>query len=127
MDDRSGCRRKPVNPVVIETVGELGAPPACILSPNSRQGRAASPHLQGRVRRRRRGSGMFIGIDVSKARLDVHVRPTGEAFVVARDDEGLTALVTRLGGLQPTLIVLEATGGLQLRAAALLAAAGLPV
>ncbi len=70
---------------------------------------------------------MFIGIDVSKARLDVHVRPTGEAFVVARDDEGLTALVTRLGGLQPTLIVLEATGGLQLRAAALLAAAGLPV
>ncbi len=70
---------------------------------------------------------MFIGIDVSKARLDVHVRPTGEAFVVARDDEGLTVLVTRLGGLQPTLIVLEATGGLQLRAAALLAAAGLPV
>ncbi len=70
---------------------------------------------------------MFIGIDVSKARLDVLVRPPGEAFVVARDDEGLTVLVTRLGGLQPTLIVLEATGGLQLRAAALLAAAGLPV
>lgn len=70
---------------------------------------------------------MFIGIDVSKARLDVHVRPTGEAFVVAHDDEGLAVLVTRLGGLQPTLIVLEATGGLQLRASALLAAAGLPV
>jgi transposase len=70
---------------------------------------------------------MFIGIDVSKARLDVHVRPTGEAFVVARDDEGLAALVTRLGRLRPKLIVLEATGGLQLRASALLASAGLPV
>jgi transposase len=70
---------------------------------------------------------MFIGIDVSKARLDVHVRPTGETFVVARDDEGLAALVARLEGLQPRLIVLEATGGLQLRASALLAAAGLPV
>jgi transposase len=70
---------------------------------------------------------MFIGIDVSKARLDVHVRPTGEAFVVARDDEGLATLVTRLRLLAPKLIVLEATGGLQLRAAAVLAAGGLPV
>ena len=70
---------------------------------------------------------MFIGIDVSKARLDVHVRPGNEAFVVARDDEGLADLVERLGKLQPRLIVLEATGGLQVRAAALLVAAGLPV
>ena len=39
----------------------------------------------------------FIGIDVSKDRLDVHVLPSNEAFAVARDGEGLAALVERLG------------------------------
>lgn len=127
MNDRRGCKRKPVNPLVLKTVGELGAPLAGSLSPNSRRGRTASPYLQGRAKSRRRGPGMFVGIDVSKARLDVHVRPTGEAFQVARDEEGLAALVARLRLLAPKLIVLEATGGLQLRAAAVLAASGLPV
>jgi len=70
---------------------------------------------------------VFVGIDVSKQRLDVHVRPTGESFVVARDDEALVGLVERLRALAPRLVVLEATGGLQVRVAAALAAAGLPV
>src|SRR5512134_3471741 len=39
---------------------------------------------------------VFVGIDVSKERLDVHLRPTGERFVVARDDEALAGLVERL-------------------------------
>jgi transposase len=69
----------------------------------------------------------FVGIDVSKAELDVHVRPAGEAFVVARNDEGLAGLVARLSEIAPELIVLEATGGLQTRVAGALAAAGLPV
>jgi transposase len=70
---------------------------------------------------------VFVGIDVSKERLDVHVRPTGESFVVARDDEALAGLVERLQPRQPRLVVLEATGGLQVRVAAALAAGGLPV
>jgi transposase len=70
---------------------------------------------------------MFIGIDVAKDRLDVHVRPSGEAFTVARDGEGLTALVARLGALHPTAIVLEATGGFERTVAAALAAAKLPL
>jgi transposase len=70
---------------------------------------------------------VYVGIDVSKARLDVHVRPQGEAFVVASDDEGLAQLTERLSALAPTLVVLEATGGLQSRAAGQLAAAGLAV
>jgi len=53
----------------------------------------------------------YVGIDVSKARLDVSVRPSGEAFVVARDDKGLAELVERLHGLAPRLIAVEATGG----------------
>jgi transposase len=69
--------------------------------------------------------GFFVGIDVSKAQLDVHVRPSGEAFVVPRDEEGLAGLAERLKVLAPELVVMEATGGLQVRAAGVLAAAGL--
>ncbi len=69
----------------------------------------------------------FVGIDVSKHRLDVHARPSGESFAIAYDDEGVAALVERLVALAPALIVLEATGGMEVRLAAALAAAGLPV
>ena len=40
---------------------------------------------------------MYVGIDVAKDRLDVHVRPTGEAFIVARDGEGLAAEAIEAG------------------------------
>lgn len=70
---------------------------------------------------------MFIGIDVAKDRLDVHIRPSGEAFTVGRDDEGVASLVERWVQAVPTLIVLEATGGFEAIVAAGLAAAGLPV
>jgi transposase len=69
----------------------------------------------------------FVGVDVSKDRLDVHVRPTGEDFAVAYDEAGLATLLARLSGLGPTLIVLEATGGYEVAVAAALANAGLPV
>lgn len=69
----------------------------------------------------------FIGIDVSKDRLDVHVRPSDEAFAVARDGAGLAVLVERLGALAPHLVVLEATGGFEMTVAAALAAAGTPL
>jgi len=70
---------------------------------------------------------MFVGIDVAKDRLDVHVRPVGESFVVARDGEGIEELARRLSAVTPTLVVLEATGGFETVVAAGLAAAGLPV
>jgi transposase len=70
---------------------------------------------------------VIVGIDVSKARLDVHVLPSGEAFAFPRDGEGLAALAERLGALQPTLIGVEATGGFESVVAAGLAGAGLPV
>jgi transposase len=69
----------------------------------------------------------FIGIDVSKARLDVHVQPGGEAFAVDNDETGVAGLVDRLRTDAACLVVLEATGGLQDRAAVALAAAGLHV
>ncbi len=69
----------------------------------------------------------YIGIDVAKARLDVAVRPSGDRWHVANDADGVAALVTRLHDLQPTLVVLEATGGYERPLTAALAGAGLPV
>src|SRR5713226_3635888 len=69
----------------------------------------------------------FVGIDVAKAQLDIALRPAGERWAVPNDASGIASLVDRLQALQPTLIVLEATGGLERAATAALAAAGLPV
>jgi transposase len=68
-----------------------------------------------------------VGIDVSKDRLDVAVRPSGEAFSVERNGSGLDRLVGRLRELSPQLVALEATGGFETVAAAALGGAGLPV
>jgi transposase len=69
----------------------------------------------------------FVGIDVSKAHLDVHVRPTGDSFRVNHDDAGFATLLERVRPLTPTVVVLEATGGYEMPLAATLAGAGLPV
>ncbi len=70
---------------------------------------------------------VFVGIDVSKHSLDIHARPSGERSAIDHDERGVAALVERLTALEPALVVLEATGGLEVRLAAALAAAGLPV
>jgi transposase len=69
----------------------------------------------------------FVGIDVSKERLDWALHGSDAAGLVAHDDEGLQELVRRLRELQPTLIVLEATGGLEMTVLAALSVAALPV
>ena len=68
---------------------------------------------------------VFVGIDVSKDRLDVHVRPSAEAFAVTRDGKGLEELTTRLQTRSPTLVAVEATGGFEIVVAAAVAGAGL--
>jgi transposase len=70
---------------------------------------------------------VFVGIDVAKAQLDIALRPTGTRWTVTNDDAGIAELVTRLQGIGPQLIVLEATGGFQRAVVAALAAAALPV
>ncbi|MDQ2801905.1 MAG: IS110 family transposase [Pseudomonadota bacterium] len=69
----------------------------------------------------------FVGIDVSKGRVDVHVRPDGAAFACTTDPDGLTHLVGRLKPLQPKLVTMEASGGYEGVIAAALAEADLPV
>ena len=69
----------------------------------------------------------FVGIDVAKAQVDIAVRPSGERWAVPNDAGGVVTLVEPLQALHPTLMVLEATGGLERAATAALATAGLPV
>jgi transposase len=69
----------------------------------------------------------FIGIDVSKAHLDIAIRPTGEQFQIQNDDKEFPALIKRLKQLPIERIVIEATGGLEMLVFTHLAAADLPV
>lgn len=70
---------------------------------------------------------IFVGIDVAKTQLAVATRPRGETWTVTNDPTGLMALVQRVRRLRPTLVVLEATGGLEMPVAGALAAGELPV
>lgn len=69
----------------------------------------------------------FIGIDVSKASLDVYLRPEGKIWSVAYNDQEVKSLANQLSALTPSLIVIEATGGLEIPLVSILAAAQLPV
>lgn len=69
----------------------------------------------------------IIGIDVSKALLDVAVIPDDQTWSVNNDEQGIGTLVKDLKRLRPRLIVLEATGGLEMPAVSALGAAGLAV
>jgi transposase len=75
----------------------------------------------------RTSAAQFVGIDVSKAQLDVAVRPRGETWTVVHDEAELSGLVARLRTLAPALIVVEATGGWEVALVGALAAALLPV
>ena len=72
-------------------------------------------------------AGIYVGIDVAKAKVDVAVRPTGERWEVPRDEAGIPQLVSEMKTLGPSLVLLEATGGLELPLVAALAAEALPV
>jgi len=69
---------------------------------------------------------MFVGIDVSKATLDIAIRPSGERESVSNNESGIKALITRLAEVHPALIVLEATGGVEHQLTRALVSAELP-
>lgn len=72
-------------------------------------------------------SPLFVGIDVAKATLDIALRPSEQLWQIIYGDAHVEALVTQLSELSPTLIVVEATGGLERTLVAALVAAKLPV
>jgi transposase len=69
---------------------------------------------------------VFVGIDVSKTQLDVAVRPAGR-FAAPNDEAGVAQVLERLRAVPPTLVVVEATGGLEIPLVGALATAGVPV
>jgi len=69
----------------------------------------------------------FVGIDVSKSTLDVCIELDEKMLHVAYDEAGIKQIVDRLKEVSPTLIVIEATGGLEIRIATELASKGLQV
>lgn len=109
----------------IKPVREQGPSSAVPSNPNSRLGRTKrSPLAQGWDRM----DALYIGIDVSKDRLDVATTsPSVAAFHVSRNHGGLADLVERLKELQAERIAIEATGGFETVVVAALAAAALPV
>jgi transposase len=70
---------------------------------------------------------VYVGIDVAKASMDVAVHQSQQRWSFSNDDEGISKAVCCLREVAPALIVMEATGGIELPIAAALAAAGLPV
>ena len=69
----------------------------------------------------------YVGIDVAKAQVDVAVRPTDDSREVPYDQKGIRKLVAQMKALEPAMVLLEASGGLELSLVAALAAAALPV
>src|SRR5262249_26097294 len=122
-----------------QAAGELGSPPRPSRRPLARTvDRPTRPHSKDGHRRPRSSPtesrsltpapvrSLFVGIDVSKATLDVALGDQPPSQVKTSKD-GLDHLLARLPAPEVALVVLEATGGLEALAAATLAAAGLPV
>ncbi len=68
-----------------------------------------------------------VGIDVSKAALDIAIRPTGQHWQIPHTNDAIHDLASQLVSLHPFLVVLEATGGLEISLTGALATAGLPI
>jgi transposase len=72
-------------------------------------------------------SQVYVGIDVAEEQLAIHVLPSGTFFLSATDPKSLKALVNKLAKLNPCLILLEATGGVERPIVAALLQGNLPV
>ena len=70
---------------------------------------------------------IYVGIDVAKDRVDVAIRPEGDIWSADYDERGMSELVSCLRTAEPTAVLLEATGGLEVPLVSALAAAALPV
>jgi transposase len=112
-----------------KTVKKLGSPAYLHVEPEQLPGpdKPASCKEGPERRQSLESEGPYVGIDVAKDRLDIAMRPTGDFWSMANDAPGIAELVHQLAQLRPKLVVLEATGGLQMPVAGALAAAGLPL
>ena len=66
-------------------------------------------------------------IDMAKARVDVAIRPSGDIWSIDYDEHAVSELVSRLLAVEPTAVLIEATGGLEVPLVSALATGALPV
>ena len=71
-------------------------------------------------------SELFIGVDISKARLDIANDSNSEVWSELNNDSGVSLLVEKLTSLKPCLVVMEATGGIETLLYSSLVTAGFP-
>lgn len=127
-------RDRPIILRSLETVAQRGSSrpslpePEQLLGPRARMSKAGpletnSTHTGGSMAT----TVGYVGIDVAKRHLDLAIHATGQPWQVANDAAGVKQVVKHLRTVAPTLIVLEATGGLETRVVSALAAAQLPV
>jgi transposase len=88
----AGAAERPPHPWTMKSAAQHGSSAAHPLSPNSRQGRTPSPLRQGGAKVETSAQPVFVGIDVSKNKLDVALWPSGEGFAVERNAKGLNSL-----------------------------------
>ena len=70
---------------------------------------------------------IFVGLDVAKAQVDVAIRPADDRWEVSHDDSGIGQLVSQLKSLELAMVLVEASGGLELPLVSALATEELPV
>lgn len=131
MKDVEKGRGRPANLGVSKTVGELEPPRPYPEEPVRLDGHKARIHKIGpreeSLSKEATMTKRFVGIDVAKTSLTVAVRPELSSFTFPNTQQGRRKLVETLKKLSPTVVVLEASGGLEREVAETLSKAGLPV
>lgn len=121
-----GCNRSS-SPWVLKPVGELGSLHPLFINPNGCLG-LMSPYLTRLgYKFMNDNNALYIGIDISKKQLDMALSTDNSCWSCDNTDEALENLAKQLKKLNPALVVLEATGGLEISVAGTLAIQGLPV
>jgi transposase len=80
-----------------------------------------------REEKKKQAAALYVGIDVSKARLDLAVHPDGRTWSEDNTARGIKAVIREMKRLKPEAIIVEATGGLERMLVAELGVADLPV
>ena len=132
LDFGDGAERgRPASPGSRQTVQWRGSPhsppaePEQLPGPNEPVSCKDGPALTQEVQMEE--NPRYVGIDVSKAQVDVAGRPTGRRWAAFYNETGVGELVSQIVDIGPAMVLLEATGGLEVPLVAALAAAALPV
>lgn len=114
--------------LVDKAVGEQGSPHISLIKPEQLSGPKSPYHKAGTCKEKKMNENeKWIGVDVSKAELEIGLYPEKESWSVEYDAHGIERLIGKLEALKPRMIILEASGGFETALVAALMQAQLPV